>query len=93
MLPLDTVIICGGASGADTIAATGAKRIGMKLEVFMADWVKYGRSAGPIRNKQMLDEGKPDLVLAFYDINKSKGTKHMVSIARAAGVRVKEFFK
>lgn len=92
-LPPNTTIICGGASGADTMAASVAHKFHFKLEVFMAEWAKYGRAAGPIRNKQMLEVGKPELVLAFYDINKSKGTKNMVAQSRAASIRVKEFFK
>ena len=43
---------------------------------------KYGKGAGSIRNCQMLNEGNPDLILAFHpDINSSKGTKNMVSQA------------
>lgn len=56
---------------------------------FPADWNRYGRAAGPIRNRQMLTEGKPDLVVAFHDdIESSKGTKDMVTIAEKAGVYV-----
>lgn len=47
----------------------------------------HGRAAGPIRNKKMLDEGQPDLVMAFHnDITKSKGTKNMIQQAKKAGV-------
>jgi hypothetical protein len=49
----------------------------------MADWEKLGRSAGPIRNQAMLDEGRPDLVVAFPGHH---GTADMVRRARAAGV-------
>jgi hypothetical protein len=56
---------------------------------YPAQWHKYGRAAGPIRNQQMLAEGKPDLVLAFHDdIDGSRGTKDMVNRARRAGVKV-----
>lgn len=60
-------------------------------EQYPADWEKHGKAAGPIRNALMLEEGKPDLVLAFKDgfdwQFKRGGTEHMVRIAKAAGVR------
>ena len=58
-------IISGMASGADTFAVEWAARFGFPLRAFPAEWDKHGRSAGPIRNQRMLDEGKPDLVVAF----------------------------
>lgn len=86
-------LINGGAYGADLAADTYAVVNGLPIDVFKADWETYGKAAGPIRNKQMLEEGKPDLVVAFYyDLNnKSKGTSHMVSIAKKAGVEVLEY--
>jgi len=54
---------------------------------FPADWETYPKAAGPIRNRQMLNEGKPDYVIGFhYKPWESKGTKDMMQIARAAGV-------
>ncbi len=50
-----------------------------------AEWSKYGRRAGPIRNKQMLDVGKPHLVVAFPG---GAGTANMVKQAKAAGVPI-----
>jgi hypothetical protein len=85
-----SLLIEGEARGADTIAKRAAQRLGIRVLPFRADWRRYGRSAGPIRNQLMLDEGKPDLVLAFHeDLARSKGTKDMISRARAAGVEVK----
>lgn len=85
-----TVVIHGGANGADSLAGIAAKELGIMVEVYYAEWDLYGRSAGPIRNIKMLKEGKPDLVLAFHeDIKKSKGTAHMIAIAKKAGVKVK----
>ena len=56
---------------------------------YPADWDKYGKAAGPIRNKQMLVEGKPQAVIAFtHDLTRSRGTANMVSLARAAGLPV-----
>lgn len=58
------VVIHGGASGADRLAARWADVNNIQTIVFPANW-KQGRKAGPIRNQFMLDESKPDLVLAF----------------------------
>lgn len=84
-----TLIIEGEARGADTFARLWASVAGIPVMKFPADWKKYGRAAGPIRNKQMLDEGKPDLVVAFPSkgLANSKGTKNMVTQAKAAGIR------
>lgn len=85
----DTVVIHGGARGADTIAGVIAHELGIKVLEFRADWTHYGRAAGPIRNQVMLTEGKPNLVIACHsDLDKSRGTADMVRRARKAGVRV-----
>lgn len=77
------VIIHGAATGADSMAGDWAHSRMVLCEVYPAQWNKYGKSAGPIRNQQMIDEGKPDLVLAFHnDIEHSKGTKDMVRRAK-----------
>lgn len=82
-----TCIIEGEAKGADTLGRIVAEELGITVEKYPADWLKYGRSAGPIRNRQMLVEGKPNLVIAFHDdIEHSKGTKNMLEQARKAGV-------
>lgn len=79
-------LIHGGAAGADTLAGTWWKRFGPNYAlVFMADWDRHGRRAGPIRNAHMLAEGKPDFVLAFPG---GRGTEDMVTKAKAAGVPV-----
>lgn len=80
-------IISGMARGADMMAARYGWENNHKVHEFPADWNKHGRAAGPIRNQQMLDEGKPDLVVAFPG---GKGTAHMIRIAKAAGVEVDE---
>lgn len=81
-------VIHGNAKGADTLGALWGYRMGWKVEAYPADWDKYGKGAGHIRNKQMLDEGKPDLVVAFM-AKDSRGTKNMVDQATKAGVEVK----
>ena len=79
-------IVTGGAKGADSMAERWAKARGMPCSVYPADWGQFGRRAGPIRNRQMLDEGKPDLVLAFPG---GPGTSDMVRLAKKAGVPVR----
>lgn len=78
-------VIEGAANGADRLAGAWARARGKGLCEFPADWETHGRSAGPIRNKQMLDEGKPDLVVAFPG---GRGTANMVWQAKKAGVSV-----
>jgi len=85
--PADTVIIHGGAAGADDLADQWAVVNWVSVEEFKADWKLHGRAAGPIRNQRMLDEGKPDLVVAFPG---GRGTADMVRRAKAAGVEVRE---
>lgn len=95
-------VIQGMAKGADLIAnewATtwtsqqihaGQPREGMAdvtNDPYPANWEKHHRAAGPIRNQQMLTEGRPDVVYAFHDdIGHSKGTRDMVNRAVKAGV-------
>ncbi len=80
-------IIQGCARGADSLAENWADANFCKSLAFPANWNKHGKAAGYIRNKQMLDEGKPNLVVAFPG---GKGTAMMVKIAREAGVEVLE---
>jgi hypothetical protein len=82
------VVIHGGARGADTLADTLAR--GWRAQVIKeeADWDRYGKGAGPVRNKKMLDDHKPDVVYAFRTHGKSNGTDDMCSQAQARGVPV-----
>ena len=79
-----SVLIQGGARGADSLAKTWAIINCVKVLEFPADWETHGKSAGPIRNAQMLLEGKPDLVVAFKG---GVGTRDMVRRAQYAGIR------
>lgn len=84
------MVIDGEAPGADTIGHEIAKQIGFQWRRFPADWKKFHRAAGPIRNQEMLDVGKPQLVLAFHaDIEHSKGTKDMIKRANKSGIPVR----
>lgn len=78
-------IISGGAKGADSFAIDWAIVNWCQYKEYEADWGKYGKKAGPIRNQQMLDEGNPDLVVAFPTKN-SRGTFDMIRRANKAGV-------
>lgn len=83
-----TIIIHGGAKGADSLAGNLATSLKMKVIKFSADWDKYGKAAGVLRNQQMLDEGHPDLVVYFHkDIENSKGTRDMLKRATDSGIR------
>ena len=85
---IDTIIE-GEAKGADTLGREWGEQFGCTVLKFPADWDKYGKGAGHIRNKQMLDEGKPDVIMAFHnDLSKSKGTLNMICQANKAGIPV-----
>ncbi len=81
-----TVLVHGGAPGLDTLADRWAKRRKVPAEVYPAEWRRWGRSAGPRRNQQMVDTA-PDVLIAFRG---GRGTDNMKSVARYAGVRVIE---
>jgi hypothetical protein len=78
-------LIHGAARGADALAADWAKQRGIHAIAYPADWAHEGRKAGPIRNQQMLNSGKPHIVIAFPG---GKGTDDMISRSEAAGVPV-----
>lgn len=79
------LLIHGAARGADSMAGEWAKMRRVEVRAFPAEWERLGRKAGPVRNQQMLDEGKPDLVVAFPG---GHGTADMVRRAQGAGLRV-----
>ena len=81
------LVIHGGATGADALAESWAAYNKVARQCFPAQWGKLGKAAGPERNQRMIDEGRPDFVLAFPG---GKGTEDMVRRARAAGVPVIE---
>lgn len=82
-----THIISGGARGADRLAEYYAKGKELPITIYPAQWRKYGKSAGPIRNEQMLIEGRPDLIIAFPG---GKGTADMIRRAIDSGLNVVE---
>jgi hypothetical protein len=77
------LLIAGGARGADTLAEEWARDRDIPTIIYHADLEGLGRKAGPIRNQRMLDEGRPELVIAFPG---GRGTADMTSRARAAAI-------
>lgn len=86
-LAAHVVVIHGGALGADILADAWAVTSYAGIAQYLPYWKGQGRAAGPIRNQRMIDDGKPDLVVAFPG---GKGTADMVRRARAAGIPVRE---
>jgi len=81
----DMVVIQGEARGADRLAKNWAEFINVPVVSFPANWVLYGKLAGPIRNLQMIQEGKPDLVVAFRG---GAGTRDMIKQAMQYDIEV-----
>lgn len=79
-------IIHGGAPGADMIAHQAATLMGFDVLPVHADWRRYGKVAGRIRNFKMLDLG-PDYVFAFQR-GASRGTQHTLSEAARRGIKI-----
>lgn len=82
----DITVVHGGASGADTLADIIASNLGFTIERYPAQWHRYGKKAGPIRNEEMVARGA-NIVLAF-PAAVSPGTKHCMTVARRAGITV-----
>lgn len=78
-------IVSGGCRGADALGERWAREYGKPIKLFPADWDKYGRKAGFIRNKEMAEYG--DCLVAFWD-GTSRGTKMMIDLAKAYGLKV-----
>jgi YspA, cpYpsA-related SLOG family len=87
-LPPDSVIIEGGAPGADRIAGFEARRLGIHVAEVAALWDHHDRSAGYRRNEAMA-RLRPDLLYA-YPLGDSPGTRHMIGIAEAECIQVRE---
>jgi predicted Rossmann-fold nucleotide-binding protein len=83
-----TKIIHGGAKGADSLAGLFARANNIPVDVYKADWKTFPINGGIIRNQLMLEDSKPDLVVAFPG---GRGTANMVKIAKDAGVKVIEY--
>jgi predicted Rossmann fold nucleotide-binding protein DprA/Smf involved in DNA uptake len=82
---LASVIVSGTAKGADEYGERWAEEQNLVVHRFPADWEKYGKSAGPIRNKLMAENAEG--LIAVWD-GKSKGTANMIKLATQLGLRV-----
>lgn len=78
-------VISGHATGVDTMGERYAKEHNLPLEIYPADWSKYGKRAGPVRNAIMAS--KADALIALYN-GKSPGTKNMINTAKEKGLQV-----
>ena len=83
-----TEVISGMASGVDELAVRYAKENNLPLQEFWAEWNFYGKSAGPIRNRQMASSA--DALIAIWD-GKSRGTKNMIDEATKKGLKIKVY--
>lgn len=91
MLPDLTRIISGCARGADTLGERFANEMGLEISRFIPDWDGLGKRAGYVRNAEMakfaVEDGNDGMLIAFWD-GKSRGTKHMIDLAKRYGLEV-----
>jgi hypothetical protein len=78
-------VISGGAHGADSLSERIAKDFGLDHRHIQAEWSKFGRAAGPLRNQEVILEAE---VVAAFPLAESKGTQDDIRKARAAGKQV-----
>lgn len=84
--PFEVEIVSGGARGADTLGERFAEEYGCKVKRFIPDWDGQGNSAGYIRNWEMAKYA--DACVVFWD-GKSKGTKHMIDLAKKENINLR----
>ena len=82
----EIVIICGMARGADLLGKRYAEENSYRVLEYPAQWDKYGKRAGYLRNIEMAENA--DALVAFWD-GRSKGTKHMIDIAINRDLKVR----
>lgn len=82
------IFLSGGCRGADMLGERYAEENGFKVERYPAEWDRYGKEAGPKRNREMAEGA--DFVICFWD-GKSRGTKSMIKYATLNGkpIRIK----
>ena len=86
----DIEIVSGHAYGADILGEKFAEAYNYPLKIFPAEWDKYGKAAGPIRNEQMAKyaaEADRGMLIAF-PIGESRGTRNMIKLAKQYGLEV-----
>lgn len=82
-----TEVICGDCKGADSLARTYCIKNSIKCTVFKAEWDLYGKAAGPIRNKKMVQYVNDDAVVIAFD-SSGRGTTSTVNMAKKRGLKV-----
>ena len=91
MLPDLTRIVSGGARGADTLGERFANEMGLEISRFIPDWDSLGKRAGYVRNAEMakfaVEDDNDGMLIAFWD-GQSRGTKHMIDLAKRYGLEV-----
>lgn len=80
-----TEVLSGSARGVDRLGEQWARKNGKQLLLYPANWDKYGKRAGYLRNIEMANYA--DMLIAIWD-GKSKGTSHMIDIAKKKGLEV-----
>lgn len=80
-----SAVLCGEARGVDNYGKQWALERGIEVISYPADWDKYGKAAGPIRNKLMAENA--EALIAVWD-GYSRGTSHMINLARSMGLEV-----
>lgn len=85
-MPKITQIISGGAKGADSLAATYAVQHQLPLVIFKPDWKTYGKGAGIVRNRQIMEVA--EMVVAFWD-GTSKGTANSLKLAKSNDIPIR----
>jgi hypothetical protein len=83
-----TLVIHRGSAGADRLADLWARSKGIPVKEYKANWREYGKTAGPIRNYEMLKDGKPTVVFAF---SSDKGTESIIEKAEKKGIHIVRF--
>lgn len=78
------VLVHGAAEGLDTLADYFWKSVGQEVEPHYADWRQYGKSAGIIRNVEMLNSG----IELLFSFPGGQGTRNMTNICRKAGIPI-----
>lgn len=91
----ELTLVEGEARGADSLSREVAYHLNatypdlaIKVKKYPADWKRFGKAAGPVRNRQQFDSEQPDIVVGFHDnIEGSSGTKDMLDYASKQGAR------
>ena len=80
-----TLVVSGGAKGADSLGEKYANANNIPTKIFLPDWDKYGKSAGMLRNSDIINEA--EIVVAFWD-GESKGCKDAIAKANKLNKKV-----